>query len=214
MITFEDVEDLWQAFDEADEDPNGLILIEKVLRFICTNAEVPIRDREMYEGLRGCVRNGGFLTEEEKKFLINYAILLVNPPLNATNQMRDSSSVLDVWPKKNGKNWWAKEFNDLALGVHRKEAFLWFIRMYEVLGNTFLHKRNYADEFYGLELARVLEVEKCRLREKEYALVAEFLKVAESLLTHDVEIPYDEKQTLAVMHKLIWKIKLGITKYS
>ena len=208
MNKAEAVSNLWQVFDEGYKHSHDLLLTEKLLHFINGFSEVSDRDKEMYERLLECVSKGGFLVKEEKQFLINYAILLVNENINVAEQMRDSFSILDVWPQKPGIR------TDYSSGVYRKEALLWFIRMYEVLGNTFLHKRNYSKEYYGIELARVLGVEKCRLKEDEYAVVAQFLHAAELFINHDVEVPHDKEQSVAVMRKLIWKIKEGITKYS
>lgn len=208
MNTLEEINNLWQVFDEGYKHSNDLLLIAKLLHFINGSGEVSNRDKEMYERLLECVNKGGFLVKEEKQFLINYAILLVNDNLTNAEQMRDSSSILDIWPQKQGIR------TDYNSGAYRKEALLWFIRMYEVLGNTFLHKRNYPKKYYGIELARVLEAEKCRLKENEYAVVAEFLDAAESFINHGVEVPHDKEQSVGVMRKLIWKIKEGITKYS
>jgi hypothetical protein len=208
MNMLEEVNNLWQVFDEGYKHSNNLLLIEKLFHFINGSGEVSTRDKEMYERLVECVSKGGFLVKEEKQFLINYAILIVNGNINPAEQMRDSSSLLDVWPQKQGIR------TDYGSGAYRKEALLWFIRMYEVLGNTFLHKRNYPKEYYGIELAMVLEAEKCTLKENEYAVVDEFLQAAESFINHDVEVPHDKKQSVGVMRKLIWKIKEGITKYS
>ena len=44
-------------------------------------------------------------------------------------------------------------------------------------------------------------------------MVADFLNFAESFINHGLDLPYDEKQTLGAMRKLIWKITLGITRY-
>lgn len=198
----EEVDNLWQIFDEGYKHSNDLLLIEKLLYFINESSDVSNRDKKMYKRLLECVSNGGLLVKEEKQFLINYAILLVNGILNST------SSVLDVWPQKQGIR------TDYGSGAYRKEALLWVIRMYEVLGNTFLHKRNYTKEYYGIELAKVLEAEKCALKEHEYSVVAGFLHAAESFINLDIEIPHDKKQGVDVLRKLIWKIKEGITKYS
>lgn len=83
-----------------------------------------------------------------------------------------------------------------------------------MLGNTFLRKRNITNWYYGIELAKILQEQKCKLDESDYEHISNFLKFANNFLNNDEVQLSDFKKEIKIMRKLIWKIKQGITKYS
>ncbi len=207
MSMTEEIKSLWQIYDEGYTNSNDLILAEKLLYLVNLSDTISSRDKEMYARFATCTMNGGFLVREEKKFLINYLILLIDHSESCSEQMRDSHSILDVWPQQQGLK------NNRDSANYRNEFLLWFIRMYEALGNIFLQKRQYTTGYWGFELARTLEIEKCKMKEDEYTSLELFLCNAEVCITHGVELSSDYEQGVNTMRKLIWKIKQGIVKY-
>ncbi len=212
MNTPTEIEELWKVFDEGHKLSKDVVLVQKILDLIFHVEKAPDADITMYKRLLTLLNGGGFLAKEEKKFLINYFILLVaktqaTAPL-VLGSLRDCSSILDIWPEKQGLR------ADYSSGTYRKEAFIWFLRMYEVLGNHFLHRRGHAISYSNMELAMKLKEEKCRLHDNEYATLERFL-VGVSLFVEGKDCSLsDLKAGLKVMRKVIWKVKEGITKYS
>lgn len=98
---------LWNIFDSGFKHSNDLILLNSITDFL---SEHPVTqgDVNMYRNLLHSVKTGGFLLEEEKEFLINYAILLVSEYVKPDDkyglifQLRNCSSILDVWPDRAG----------------------------------------------------------------------------------------------------------------
>ena len=199
---------LWRCFDAGSARRNDLRLIQGALSLL-EEYDAPSRDVDLYGGLLACVRSGGFLLEEEKVFVVNYAILVLcelQPALSA--YLRDCSSLLDVWPERSGVR------KDRATGAERLEWFWWFTRRYEALGNLFLSRKGHDREYYGMELVDMLAVEKCRLRETDYCQVAKFIREAHIRMNGATAEPTDIQQAVRAMHKLVWKIVQGITRYS
>lgn len=197
------IEDIWKTFDEGFKHSNEKILVEKMLRLLSAHDGISNQDITMYKKYADLLNDDGFLIKEEKQFLINYFILLIGAE---SVYLRNCASVLDVWPDKQGIR------TDFIKGTYRKEALLWFIRMYEVLGNYFLQRRGHTTYYSGMELAHKLEDEKCKLKENEYNGVKSFLGMAETLLNGGA-VDKNSEQDLKAMRKFIWKINEGINKY-
>jgi hypothetical protein len=82
------------------------------------------------------------------------------------------------------------------------------------LGNHFLRKRGRVGSYSDMELATTLKIEKCKLSEKDYAVLESFFRSSASFLKCEDAALSDLENGLTVMRKLIWKIKEGVTKYS
>lgn len=214
MIEFEEVDNLWKLFDEGHKHSNDTALIDSIIKLLSYYESVNNRDIEMYRQLLELVNSGGFLIKEEKQFLINYFIVLVSKrqtPVVAqriSEKLRDCTSILDVWPIKKDVR------DDYGSGTYRKEAIIWFNRMYEDLGNLFLYKRNHVCFYCGMDLAVKLKEERCKLRDTEYPVLEYFFDSITLSLGAKETFPSDFERGLKVARKLIWKIKEGITKYS
>ena len=204
----EEIREFWRLYDEGYIHSNDFTLVTQLLNFVNESNTASYRDKEMYAKLAKCVTHGGFLAREEKKFLINYAILLASHATDYREQMLDSCSILDVWPQQE------RIRTDHNSGNYRKEFLIWFIRMYEALGNTFLQKRQHSTEYYGIELAWMLEAEKCKMRQDEYGILLPFFLSLDSFVDDNTQPADDYEQSISIMRKLIWKIKQGITRYS
>ena len=209
-----EIEELWKAFDEGHKHSNDTVLIRMILDLLSYLEGVPDADIAMYKRILMLLEDGGFLVKEEKQFLINYYILLVaraRPAATAPlvlEQLRDCSSILDVWPDKQ------RIKVDYSTGSHRKEFLVWYLRMYETLGNHFLHRRGHAHPYSDMELAMKLKDEKCKLRDSDYPALEYFLTVAASFVEGKDHTSADLEAGLKTMRKMIWKVKEGIAKYS
>jgi len=214
MNISEEIEKLWKIFDEGYKHSNEIMLIERIFHLLSLQESDHNQDLVMYRQFLSLINDGGFLIKEEKRFLINYFILLMNKMQTLTSgsgiseQLRDCTSILDVWPEKQGVR------VNYTSGTYRKESIVWIIRMYEVLGNNFLHKRGHVGSYNDMELAIILKEEKCKLSESDYPLLKTFLRRSASFLKGEETALSDLESGLKVMRKLIWKIKEGITKYS
>ena len=214
MNISEEIEELWKAFDEGHKYSNDTMLIEKILHLLFFHESAYNQDLAMYRQFLALMNGGGLLIKEEKRFLINYFILLVNAMEMPTadsgilEQLRDCTSILDVWPQKKDVR------ADYATGTYRREALIWLIRKYEVLGNHFLRKRGRVGSYSDMELAIRLKTEKCKLSEKDYPVLERFFRSSASFLKCEDTALSDLENGVKVMRKLIWQIKEGITKYS
>lgn len=209
ILLKEEIRELWGIFDAGYKHSNDRMLTDKLSAMSDRHNIGDDRDREMLADLSRCLDNGGFLLKEEKMFLINYSILLAGsrqPSL--LSYLRDCSSILDLWPTGD-----AKKKTDFSSNTLRKEFLILFMRMYEVLGNTFLQRKGHLETHHGLELVRYLARYECRLHRVEFAAASEFFVTAELMIRHNERFS-DIKPCIKVMRKLVWKIREGLTRYS
>jgi len=208
-----EISKLWGMFDKGFKHTNDISLLYAVLDFL-TKYPILAEDMKMYRDLLHTVESGGFLLKEEKQFLINYAILIIAEYIDTDkkaivlSQLRQCSSILDVWPERPGIK---IKYESESL---REEWLLWFVREYEVLGHLFLKKRGITEYYFGIELARILCQYKCCLDESEYERLTEFFSSVSRSVTNMDAYTNDLKKGIKIVRKLIWKIEQGITRYA